>query len=269
MESRRNLTRFTYTNAAFQGWRLCLSRKGHTFTQYFSDKQFGGEERSLAAAEKTLGKLKNLINADPKTGNKLSDETVQQGKALLKAAANPEGAPPAPPEEIREPTTGPGANPPTPETVTAEISRTPNPPSPAEFHPPTDTTRPIPPDPPTPVPPSDSPPTPETTTTPETSPAPPASAPTSPVSGPWTSKAKADSLVAILEGRTTIEEIATRRGLTPSDIRYLLSAFVREVAQASETGTAADPQAALRRTRRLELIEQIQDRLEKLEEFES
>jgi len=32
MKSKKNLTRFTYETTAFQGWRLCLSRSGSTFT---------------------------------------------------------------------------------------------------------------------------------------------------------------------------------------------------------------------------------------------
>ena len=57
MKSKRNLTRFTYETTAFQGWRLCLSRAGTTFTKYFSDKKYGGSKKSLAVAEKTLGEL--------------------------------------------------------------------------------------------------------------------------------------------------------------------------------------------------------------------
>ena len=51
MKSKRNLTRFTYETTAFQGWRLCISRGGATFTRYFSDRQYGGARKSLAAAE--------------------------------------------------------------------------------------------------------------------------------------------------------------------------------------------------------------------------
>ena len=60
MKSKKNLTRFTYESAAFEGWRLCISRAGTTFTRYFPDKKFGGGKKSLAAAEKTLAELKAL-----------------------------------------------------------------------------------------------------------------------------------------------------------------------------------------------------------------
>src|SRR6478736_4899167 len=62
MKSKKNLTRFTYENAAFEGWRLCISRAGTTFTKYFPDKKFGGGKKSLAAAEKTLAELKTLVD---------------------------------------------------------------------------------------------------------------------------------------------------------------------------------------------------------------
>ena len=61
MKSKKNLTRFTYDTAAFQGWRLSMSRAGTTFTKYFSDKQFGDGKQSLAAAEKALAELKALV----------------------------------------------------------------------------------------------------------------------------------------------------------------------------------------------------------------
>ena len=57
MKSIKNLTRFTYETAAFQGWRLSISRAGAVFTKYFSDKKYGGEKESFAAAEAALASL--------------------------------------------------------------------------------------------------------------------------------------------------------------------------------------------------------------------
>ena len=51
MKSIKNLTRFTYETSAFQGWRLSISRKGAIFTKYFSDKKYGDEKKSFAAAQ--------------------------------------------------------------------------------------------------------------------------------------------------------------------------------------------------------------------------
>ncbi len=50
MKQIRNITRFTYEFATFQGWRLTLCRNQMHFTRYFSDRQYGGAEESLAAA---------------------------------------------------------------------------------------------------------------------------------------------------------------------------------------------------------------------------
>ena len=86
MKSKKNLTRFTYENAAFQGWRLCISRSGTTFTRYFPDKKFGGPRKSLAAAEKTLKELKSLVDSSRKVNGKLSATTVRKAEKMLKEA---------------------------------------------------------------------------------------------------------------------------------------------------------------------------------------
>ncbi|MGL4398429.1 MAG: hypothetical protein ACRCXD_01050 [Luteolibacter sp.] len=86
MKSKRNLTRFTYENAAFEGWRLCISRAGTTFTKYFPDKKFGDGKKSLAAAEKTLAELKTLIEGAKRVDGKLSPSTVKKGEKLLLGA---------------------------------------------------------------------------------------------------------------------------------------------------------------------------------------
>jgi hypothetical protein len=83
MKSKRNLTRFTYESTAFEGWRLCISRAGTTFTKYFPDKKFGGGKKSLAAAEKTLAELKTLIEGSKRVDGKLSATTIKKGEKLL------------------------------------------------------------------------------------------------------------------------------------------------------------------------------------------
>lgn len=50
MSRHKNITRYTYDNAAYLGWRMAMSRKRHTLTRYFSDKDYGGGEGSLKAA---------------------------------------------------------------------------------------------------------------------------------------------------------------------------------------------------------------------------
>jgi hypothetical protein len=86
MKSKKNLTRFTYETAAFEGWRLCISRAGSTFTRYFPDKKFGGGKKSLAAAEKTLDELKLIIEGAKRVDGKLTPTTVKKAEKLLKEA---------------------------------------------------------------------------------------------------------------------------------------------------------------------------------------
>ncbi len=83
MKSKRNLTRFTYESAAFEGWRLCISRAGSTFTKYFPDKKFGGGKKSLAAAEKALTDLKSMIDGSKRVEGKLSPQTVKKAEKML------------------------------------------------------------------------------------------------------------------------------------------------------------------------------------------
>ena len=87
MKSKRNLTRFTYESAAFEGWRLCISRAGTTFTKYFPDKKFGGGKKSLAAAEKALAELKTLIEGSKRVDGKLTATTIKKGEKILAEAA--------------------------------------------------------------------------------------------------------------------------------------------------------------------------------------
>ena len=86
MKSKRNLTRFTYENTAFQGWRLCISRGGATFTKYFSDKQYGGGRKSLRAAEAALEEIKEVLSRSRRVGGKLSATTVKKIEKILNAA---------------------------------------------------------------------------------------------------------------------------------------------------------------------------------------
>jgi hypothetical protein len=86
MKSKRNLTRFTYEHTAFQGWRLCISRHGTTFTRYFSDKQYGGGRQALKAAETALEEIKGVIEGSRKVGGKLSATTIRKVDKILKAA---------------------------------------------------------------------------------------------------------------------------------------------------------------------------------------
>ena len=83
MKSKKNLTRFTYENAAFEGWRLCISRGGTTFTKYFPDKKYGGPKKSLEASERVLEVLKGILEAAPRVNGKLTPATIKKGETLL------------------------------------------------------------------------------------------------------------------------------------------------------------------------------------------
>lgn len=83
MKSKKNLTRFTYENAAFEGWRLCISRSGTTFTKYFPDKKFGGPKKALDAAELALEELKILLAGAKRVNGKLTPVVIRKSEALL------------------------------------------------------------------------------------------------------------------------------------------------------------------------------------------
>lgn len=48
----------------FCGWRLCITRCKERYVKYYSDRQFGGNERSLAAAlttrDRMLAEMENV-----------------------------------------------------------------------------------------------------------------------------------------------------------------------------------------------------------------
>ena len=77
------MTRFTYEMAAFEGWRLCVSRAGTTFTRYFPDKKFGGARKALATAEKTLKELISIIDGAKRVNGKLTATTIKKVEKLL------------------------------------------------------------------------------------------------------------------------------------------------------------------------------------------
>lgn len=89
MKSKRNLTRFTYENSAFEGWRLCISRAGTTFTRYFPDRKLGGGRKSLKAAEVALIEVKKILDGAKRVNGKLSQTTINKVEKTLKDAVIP------------------------------------------------------------------------------------------------------------------------------------------------------------------------------------
>lgn len=83
LKPRKNLTRFTYEDTAFQGWRLCISRGGKTFVKYFSDKKLGGGEAALAAAEKMLAEITSLFEESKKSNGGITKECLSEVSHLI------------------------------------------------------------------------------------------------------------------------------------------------------------------------------------------
>jgi len=83
MKSIKNLTRFTYETAAFQGWRLSISRSGTVFTKYFSDKKYGGDKKSFVAAEAALEALKAVLEGAKKVNGKHTTATIRKAEKVL------------------------------------------------------------------------------------------------------------------------------------------------------------------------------------------
>lgn len=86
MKSKKNLTRFTYETAAFEGWRLSICRAGTTFTRYFPDKKFGDGKKSLAAAEATLAEFKTILEGAKRVDGKFSPATIKKVEKVIKDA---------------------------------------------------------------------------------------------------------------------------------------------------------------------------------------
>lgn len=63
--SMRNLTRYTREKTSFEGWRVCISRKGVMFTKYFADAMYNGEQGALEAALAVRDEILDRIKADP------------------------------------------------------------------------------------------------------------------------------------------------------------------------------------------------------------
>lgn len=70
----KNLTRYTLEKTSFQGWRVCISRKGVMITKYFPDKTYNGEQGSLEAATAMRDDILTRVTADPANAKKVMQE---------------------------------------------------------------------------------------------------------------------------------------------------------------------------------------------------
>jgi hypothetical protein len=86
MKSIKNLTRMTYDTASFLGWRLARSSKGTAFVKYFSDRKYGGEKKSFAAAQAALTALKATLEGAKLVNGKHTATTIRKFEKLLEQA---------------------------------------------------------------------------------------------------------------------------------------------------------------------------------------
>lgn len=57
----KNITRYTYEDSSFLGWRVAFCRHGRHFTRYFPDRQYGSKEESLKAAVEIRDAMRRLL----------------------------------------------------------------------------------------------------------------------------------------------------------------------------------------------------------------
>lgn len=75
----RNITRYTYDYAGFQGWRLAICRYHVNYVRYFADKEYGSAAESLAAAMDERKKIFDRMEEYPnEPGKVLAEFTAQK-----------------------------------------------------------------------------------------------------------------------------------------------------------------------------------------------
>lgn len=80
----KNLTRYTYENTDFQGWRVSIQRCGRIITRYFSDLQYGSEEKSRSAAIEYRDRIFANMNANRDNLPDYMDKELEHVQELLK-----------------------------------------------------------------------------------------------------------------------------------------------------------------------------------------
>jgi hypothetical protein len=80
----KNLTRYTRDKTSFQGWRVCISRKGMMFTKYFADAAYEGEQGAYDAALALRDEVLARLKADPTNARNIMmeycDKYAKKGK---------------------------------------------------------------------------------------------------------------------------------------------------------------------------------------------
>ena len=80
----KNLTRYTYENTDFQGWRVSIQRCGRIITRYFSDLQYGSEEESKAAAIEYRDTVFSNMQAHRNNLSEYMDHELEHVQELLR-----------------------------------------------------------------------------------------------------------------------------------------------------------------------------------------
>ena len=70
----KNLTRYTRDKTSFQGWRVCISRKGMMFTKYFADSAYEGEHGAYEAAMSLRDEILARLKAEPLNARSIMQE---------------------------------------------------------------------------------------------------------------------------------------------------------------------------------------------------
>ncbi len=65
MHERKHLTRYSREKTSFDGWRVCISKKGLMFTKYISDRDYGGEQGSFEAARALRDEILDRLKVAP------------------------------------------------------------------------------------------------------------------------------------------------------------------------------------------------------------
>lgn len=88
MKSLRNITRFTYENTSFLGWRVTLCRRQCHYTRYFSDRVYGGEQAALQAAIHARAVVLSRLEESPNHPSRVFSLCRREETAPLPAGLN-------------------------------------------------------------------------------------------------------------------------------------------------------------------------------------
>lgn len=80
----KNITRYTYENTDFQGWRVSIQRCGRIITRYFSDLQYGSEDSSRQEAIAYRDRIFAAMSARRDDLPQFMDEELERVQQILR-----------------------------------------------------------------------------------------------------------------------------------------------------------------------------------------